>query len=268
MAKLDQAERAALVVADAGSAPELAAFGSHPVVAASSGFFSPLPGPAAFPPLDPAARPLVTSEQLLASFVEPKSDAEGRSQKVWRTSSQRPAALSPPIASSHPQHALRIETPAPLERCRGAALPQTSEPRISRLPGRRLPRCGAAFPVYLRRLGWIVSCYLRNADPKWTAEARRAGFEVSDQPLSVASEVAAASGRCCTTEAWACPNGHSPLAGRKVLLTRNLEKELNAQALANLGVGLGLSGQITVESVGEALDTVVKDPSFTERAKP
>ncbi len=52
----------------------------------------------------------------------------------------------------------------------------------------------------------------------------------------------------------------------QLLLPRYLEQQLNAQALQRMGVGISLSGRVTVQAISQAVHQVVADPRFAKQA--
>lgn len=237
---------------------------SVPVAVIGSGFTVPPAEMAEFPPLFENVRPQMPQDQLLSVVRE-----------VQRRRNRPTPETLPGLFDDATRFVCTFPELDPYRTVRGepAIGPLTSLPPTESLPDRPsffaylVGNYRAAEPIlsFLSKLKIAGSIYIRGAAQRLQENLRGLGLEVYSTPAPLGEVLPRVSailhhGGLLTAQ-------DALTTGRpQLLLPRYLEQELNAQALARMGVGLVLSGRFTVQAVGHALHQVVADPRFTKQA--
>ncbi len=255
---------AALVVCESAPTLALAALGGTPALTVDHGFHSPPDHGPTFPMLRAGVAPTVPPETLL-EVVREVQRRRGRPMPETLPGLFAEAdRFVRTFPETDPYHACRRAPAAgPLRRLPGPIAPP-AEPAFFAYLAAEYPGVDLLFP-HLAAAGYRGGVFLRNAPASLRAAVRSPGLEVFETPRPMPETLAKAA---VVIHHGSLGMAESALAaGRPQLsLPRHMEQELTGRALQDLGVGLSLTGRLSLQDVEHALARLLGEPAFTERA--
>ncbi|UCH74044.1 MAG: hypothetical protein JSU82_17285 [Rhodospirillales bacterium] len=253
-----------LIISDYSPTLCLAAYGVNPMVIVGDGFTMPPHDLPTFPILRPQFRETLPQKRMLGVIAE-----------VQRRRNRPSPETLPGLFAAEARYVCTLPEldPYRAERKEKVLGPFETPPPPAPLP--RKPRFFSYIASDFRGIKNAVrglaeikvpgEIYIRRASPAMKQALRKRGHHVHDAPAPLLDVLRNASaiihhGGIGTTEAAV------GIGRPQVVLPRHMEQELTARALEELGVGVKVSGNFAPGAVADALNTVIDDPQFAERA--
>ena len=263
--KLIELTRAELVVCESAPTLVLAAYGGTPALAMENGFHAPPSHLPAFPTLHAAAAPVVPAEVLLDCVREVQRRRGRRSPSTLPGLFGEAHRFVRTFPETDPYRDVRPKpADGPLCQLPGPLAPPTGRSTFYAYLAADYPGADLLFP-HLAAAGHRGGVFLRNASPALLDVIRGAGIEVQETLLPLHE--------ACTRAAVVIHHGSlgaaeaALAAGRPQLsLPRHMEHEYTGRALEDLGVGLSLTGRLSLQDVEHALSRLLTEPAFAARA--
>ncbi len=263
--RLIDAVRPEVIVADYSPTLCLATYGAHHLVVIGDGFTAPPDHLPSFPVLRPTS-PRTASEERIVATIRAVQNARGRP----------PLDRLPQLFAAHSRFVCTLPELDPYRAHRTTPAEGAFQPLPQPAPRVQKPGFFAYLATDARFIGTAVRglvqapvkgrIYIRRATRATKGALQERGHTVYDAPapiLEVLREepVILHHGGIGTTEtALAC--------GRpQILFPRHLEQQLTATAIEQLGVGLAMKANFTEADVVAALQRVLDDPGFSQRAQ-
>lgn len=256
--------RPGLIISDYSPTLCLAAYGVNPMVIVGDGFTMPPDDLPTFPILRPQFRETMPQKRMLTVIAEVQRRRKRPSPDTLPGLFAAEARYVCTLPELDPYRAERREKvlgpfetpppPAPLPRKPGFFAYIASDFREIKKSAQGLADIRLPGEIYIRR-----------APAALKRSLRKRGHYVYDAPAPILDVLKNASaiihhGGIGTTE-MAVGVGRP-----QVLLPRHMEQELTARALEELGVGIKVSGNFSSGAIVDALNKVIDDPQFGERA--